>query len=748
MSSGYGGPDGGDDNNRAPRHHEQSHHPHSSSPFDNNGGGVNLRTLSAGGDGDDTTSLLVASSIAPGPGDEPVRSSSLRSSLQAAAAAGDVNARPSSLPGTSLSAAATQRQARPTYQEPQNIPVPQLGQYQYHQHPQHQPQMHQYPPPHQLVTHPPHIEEAPVGLSHHESYGSGVFTEEDDSTPQASEGYAGSQPEDDGEITVSDVDPEGPVKLFVGQVPKSMGEEDLFPTFSDFGPIKELLVIRDKHTGQHRGCAFVTFWNASAASQAQQALHDNYTFPQGRKPVQIRPATEPSQGPTSSPESENKLFVGMTSRNADEHAIRELFTPYGEIREIYIIRNADGSNKGCAFLKFAHRESALSAIEALHDNYQMEGATRPLIVKFADTKAQRKARTAIIQKNVAGGLVGQGAAPVGSAGGYYMPSGPPVPVYPGYQQQGPSVPPPMPMPPHTTQYSQSPYPSSGYPPSVTGSNPHPPSYLYQHPSYPSYYPPLAHTNVPPVSNTNSADGLFDHQPRTSLQSRQRPAARNPKPQYGRQEAPGAVTPRPREGPAGANLFIYHLPHDLTDADLATAFNPFGNVISAKVYVDKYTGESKGFGFVSYDSVISAEQAIEQMNGFQIGSKRLKVQHKRINKPPPQGGHPGTHPSGQPTSHLGSHLGSHLSDTNPSNRQGGHMGAPAPILPSSLGGAAAMGADGGHMQLGHGLPQSLPPQMGRYHQQHGSSLANSLDVDKIADDLDNLEVNASYQGEHD
>ena len=41
--------------------------------------------------------------------------------------------------------------------------------------------------------------------------------------------------------------------------------------------------------------------------------------------------------------------------------------------------------------------------------------------------------------------------------------------------------------------------------------------------------------------------------------------------------------------------MYHLPHDLTDADLATAFNPFGNVISAKVYVDKYTGESKGFG---------------------------------------------------------------------------------------------------------------------------------------------------------
>lgn len=49
------------------------------------------------------------------------------------------------------------------------------------------------------------------------------------------------------------------------------------------------------------------------------------------------------------------------------------------------------------------------------------------------------------------------------------------------------------------------------------------------------------------------------------------------------------------GPSGANLFIYHLPRDLTDADLSTLFASFGNVVSAKVYVDKRTADSKGFG---------------------------------------------------------------------------------------------------------------------------------------------------------
>lgn len=81
-----------------------------------------------------------------------------------------------------------------------------------------------------------------------------------------------------------------PIKLFVGQVPRTMEEPDLFPFFEKYGPMEDVAIIRDKHTGQHRGCAFVTFFSKESAEACENELHNKFTLEGAKRPLQIKPA--------------------------------------------------------------------------------------------------------------------------------------------------------------------------------------------------------------------------------------------------------------------------------------------------------------------------------------------------------------------------------------------------------------------------------------------------------------------------
>lgn len=81
--------------------------------------------------------------------------------------------------------------------------------------------------------------------------------------------------------------------------------------------------------------------------------------------------------------------------------------------------------------------------------------------------------------------------------------------------------------------------------------------------------------------------------------------------------PPIQTTASNKGPDGANLFIFHIPNHFTNLDMYRLFCQYGNLLSVRIMVEKETGRSRGFGFVSYDSPDSAALAIKELNGFAV-----------------------------------------------------------------------------------------------------------------------------------
>ena len=76
------------------------------------------------------------------------------------------------------------------------------------------------------------------------------------------------------------------------------------------------------------------------------------------------------------------------------------------------------------------------------------------------------------------------------------------------------------------------------------------------------------------------------------------------------------------------LYVGNLSFSTTDADLRTLFAESGTVVSAQVITDKYTNQSRGFGFVEMSTEGEAKAAIGSLNGKQIGGRALTVNKSR------------------------------------------------------------------------------------------------------------------------
>lgn len=77
-----------------------------------------------------------------------------------------------------------------------------------------------------------------------------------------------------------------------------------------------------------------------------------------------------------------------------------------------------------------------------------------------------------------------------------------------------------------------------------------------------------------------------------------------------------------------NIYVGNLPLEATEDDLRQAFEAFGQVTSAKIITDKYTGDSRGFGFVEMPNNQEAKAALSGLNGKDLKGRTLKVNEAR------------------------------------------------------------------------------------------------------------------------
>jgi len=76
------------------------------------------------------------------------------------------------------------------------------------------------------------------------------------------------------------------------------------------------------------------------------------------------------------------------------------------------------------------------------------------------------------------------------------------------------------------------------------------------------------------------------------------------------------------------LFIGSLEYSVTDSQLEELFATVGKVLSAKVIVDRYTGQGKGFGFVEMETEAMAKMAMDKLNGSEIAGRAIVVKEAK------------------------------------------------------------------------------------------------------------------------
>ncbi len=88
---------------------------------------------------------------------------------------------------------------------------------------------------------------------------------------------------------------------------------------------------------------------------------------------------------------------------------------------------------------------------------------------------------------------------------------------------------------------------------------------------------------------------------------------------------------------GSKIYVGGLPYSAAEQELSDLFARHGSVASARIITDKFTGQSRGFGFVEMSSDAEAQAAVAALNGAEMGGRTLTVNEARPQEPRTGGG---------------------------------------------------------------------------------------------------------------
>ncbi|XP_074267728.1 uncharacterized protein LOC141591274 isoform X2 [Silene latifolia] len=212
-------------------------------------------------------------------------------------------------------------------------------------------------------------------------------------------------------------------KLYIGPVPRHVCQDEVYHLFQDFGNVVEVVLLTDKKTGLQQEFCFVKYSSVDEAEDAIHALHNQFTFPGAMASLKVKYAdgerkrlgldhimpqdsslsrsgthclglaqhdsTFTGQVSAEIEHKVHKLYVNGLNRDASIEEIAEIFSSYGVVTDIYIMRDDSKRSRGLGFVGFTQKCMAMAAINGLHGTYMMRGCDKPLVVRFADPKKRK-----------------------------------------------------------------------------------------------------------------------------------------------------------------------------------------------------------------------------------------------------------------------------------------------------------------------------------------------------------------------